>query len=116
MKKLKPEKPFLPTSISAKKTGSLRHEALFTPVKVDWKNTQSGASSQTSSRTFFNSMKNDLYSLKNEVERMIKKETVRTDIRDPRTGTVEENIGRSQVQESKGSLRSSKVLQPSNGD
>lgn len=73
MKKGKPEKTTMPVSLSAKKTGSLKHEMLFTPYKIEWKNIQSNASGQTSSRTFFNTMKNDLSNLKNDVERMIRK-------------------------------------------
>lgn len=58
MKKSKPEKSTLPISLSAKKTGVLKHEMLFTPYKIEWKNVQPQSSNQASSRTFFTSMKN----------------------------------------------------------
>lgn len=46
---------------------------LFTPYKIEWKNVQ--ADSVTSkNRTFFTSMKNELSSLKSDVEKLIKKD------------------------------------------
>lgn len=67
MKKSKPDKPAVPISLSAKKAGPLKHEMLFTPYKIEWKDIQPPANGQTSSRTFFNTMKNDLSNLKSDV-------------------------------------------------
>jgi hypothetical protein len=57
---------------------------------LEWKNIQPAPVSQTSSRTFFNTMKNDLSNLKNDVERMIKKEIGKHDIKHSKIGVLED--------------------------
>lgn len=59
-------------SVSSKKAGHLKHDMLFTPYKIEWKNAQSDSKS-SNNRSFFNSMKSQLSSLKKDVEKLIKK-------------------------------------------
>jgi hypothetical protein len=58
MKKVRIEKERSPFSFSHKKSMMMKHEMLFTPYKIEWKNVQPPTSNLLSSRTFFNTMKN----------------------------------------------------------
>jgi hypothetical protein len=80
MKKIRIEKERSPFSFSRKKSMMMKHEMLFTPYKIEWKNTQQPSNNLLSSRTFFNTMKNELSNLKNDVEKLIKKDNFKGDV------------------------------------
>lgn len=74
MKKTRTEKPVVPISLSSKR-GSLNQDQLFTPYKIDWKGTPLQSVDNNTSKNFFQTMKSELSNIKNDFEKLIKKES-----------------------------------------
>ena len=64
MKKPRFDKPILPITLSAKRPKTARNETTATPAKLELKN----------NTTLFSSMRKELSSMKNDVEKLIQKE------------------------------------------
>lgn len=69
------DKPVVPITLSAQKARQPEHTP-YTPYKIEWSNASPQApSTKVSNKTFFNSMKMELSSLKNDVEKMLHKKS-----------------------------------------
>lgn len=65
-------------TISSKR-GSLNQEQLFVPYKIDWKASPLQSVENGSSRAFFQNMKAELSNIKNDFEKLIRKEAPEQD-------------------------------------
>lgn len=74
MKKIRPEKSQPQAITLSSKRGSLNQDQLFVPYKIDWKNSPLQNVENSSSKAFFQNMKAELSNIKNDFEKLIKKE------------------------------------------
>lgn len=75
MKKSRADSKAAPTPISlSSKRASLNHEQLFQPYKIDWKGAPLQNVDNNSSKVFFQNMKAELSTIKNDFEKLIRKE------------------------------------------
>lgn len=88
MKKPRTDKSQPQAITLSSKRGSLNQEQLFVPYKIDWKTSPLQAVESNSSRAFFQNMKAELSNIKNDFEKLIKKEgPVPDKIEDIRSGS-----------------------------
>lgn len=74
MKKSKADKCTPQAITLSSKRASLNQEQLFVPYKIDWKATPLQTVENGSSRAFFQNMKAELSNIKNDFEKLIRKE------------------------------------------
>lgn len=88
MKKTRTDKNQPQAITLSSKRGSLNQEQLFVPYKIDWKNSPLQVVENNSSRAFFQNMKAELSNIKNDFEKLIKKEGSNADkMEDMRSGS-----------------------------
>lgn len=75
MKKLKIERTNSNTNPLSQKRNSLNQEPLFVPYKIDWRPASpSNIENQSNSKVFFQNMKAELSTIKNDFEKLIRRE------------------------------------------
>ena len=75
MKKTRAERSQVHAITLSSKRASLNQEQLFVPYKIDWKASPlQSVDNNGSSRAFFQNMKAELSNIKNDFEKLIKKE------------------------------------------
>jgi hypothetical protein len=75
MKKTRADRSQVQAITLSSKRGSLNQEQLFVPYKIDWKASPlQSVDNNGGSRAFFQNMKAELSNIKNDFEKLIKKE------------------------------------------
>lgn len=74
MKKQRADRSQVQAITLSSKRGSLNQEQLFVPYKIDWKASPLQSVDNNGSRAFFQNMKAELSNIKNDFEKLIKKE------------------------------------------